>query len=298
MLCLTGAAEPIVSNHGTNFSTANRKIVISATYNEDAEQLEEMLALHGAKIMRGFFAKIIYPTVSFKNVASIYGSNEAFTIDVKKSSIKILYTSPAMHDKALKAFGELFDTPYGQRIVKGCYVKEVLAPSSKRAPSSPRRAPSGLIDGVTTLLSFAQIQNAAKHSNGSNFTVAIVSKRIFRFDFKAFDGCNSHIGRIANQGAYSSAQIAQFIKYIEEKGLDFVPAIDLLSDNEPFENFIGHKMNSVEGMRFVRSIIEQCAREWKVKKICIGRKDIEIDGRYIEFLNKIAANENVELIIL
>lgn len=284
-------ADPVVEAHGANFPTASRKVVVVATQGDYKIQIEQLLALHGAQIEQGFFAKLFLPNVSFKSVPNINGSNRALSIRVTKNSVKVLYTSDEMGERALKLFESLFENPYGQRIIRGKDILEIL-PAEKSLPSSR----SAITDGVTNLLTVPQVQSAIRHSPNSDFIMAVVSKRIFRFNFDVFGG--STAANIATSGAYSPTQIAQFVKSASDAGKRFVPAVDLISPNPIFEAYTGHSMNSVEGMRFVRAMIEQCARVWKVKAICIGRKSTVIDGRYSAFLADIAAREGVDLIVI
>lgn len=293
--CLSVIAQPVAQNHGRHFATHDRRVVVHASTVEDRDAIEQMLALHGAKIMTGFFAELIYPHVSFKQAHTVHGSSNALSIRVSPSSIKISYTSQEMAEKAMEYFRSLFEAPYGQRIIHGRNIVEVMPAPSK---STLKRNSAGVVDGVTRTLTVHEVQSAIRRSSPGDFMMAIVSWRIFRFDFDVLEGINPALGHIASSGGYTSAQIVEMVKYGAANHLNFVPAIDLLSDNEPFEKQTGHRMNSVEGMRFVRAMLEQCAVQWGVRKICIGKKEDVADGRYMEFLHNIARTIGLELVMI
>lgn len=292
---LSVIAQPVAQNHGRHFATYNRRVVVHASTVEDRDAIEQMMVLHGAKIMTGFVAELIYPHISFKQVHTVQGSNSALSIRVSSSSIKISYTSQEMGKKAMEYFRSLFEAPYGQRIIHGRNIVEIMPTQPK---STLKRNSAGVVDGVTRTLTAYEVQAAMKRSAPGDFMMAIVSRRIFRFDFDVFASVNPTLGHIAQSGGYTSAQIVEMVKYGLAHRLNFVPAIDLLSDNAPFKTYTGHQMNSVEGMRFVRAMLEQCAQQWGVSKICIGNKEDIRDKRYMEFLYNIAGVVGLELVMI
>lgn len=287
--------------HSRHFNTAGRKIVVVSADTELKHRLTERLAAHGATVVDDFISRMFSPRVTVSHATKIDGHAEAYCIEVGKSKVAITYTSQEMLDRAVKQFYFLFDSPYGQRLIRGVNVCHYADQPQK---STVKRNKAGIIDGVTTVLTTAQVESAIRAQLRSNpnsyFTLAIINRQMFRFDFNALRTLNANAKAICPADAkYSIDQIRRFVATAREAGGEFVPAIDLLSNNAPFEAYTGHPMSSVEGMRFVRAIIEECSRTWGIKSICIGRRaNCEAGQQYFDFLNDIGVREGIELIIL
>lgn len=290
--------------HGRHFTTGARKVVVTTPDQELTRRISERLTAHGATVVDGTMSKLFGARVVVARVGKIEGQSTAYSIEVGKSKIAIYYTTPEMLDAAIKQFYFLFDSPYGQRIIRGVNINFTADQPNKTAKNAVRRNSAGITDGVTTALPTSQIENAIRtqlRSNpGSDFMLAMVNRKTFRIDFSALRGINPAIGVICpTDTKYSTDQIRRFVAVAREAGGEFVPAIDLMSNNEAFKTYTGHEINSVEGMRFVRAMIEQCARQWNIRRICIGRRESgAMQQRYIDFLSDIATREGVTLIIL
>lgn len=295
------AEEAEQVRHGRHFPTAGRKMVVISSDSELKLRISERLAAHGAIVADDFISRLFAPRVAVSRVAKIDGKSDAYSIEVSKSKVAIYYTSPDMLERAIRQLYFLFDAPYGQRIIRGA---NLYYYGDQPQKSNVKRNKAGITDGVTTALSTAQVENAIRvqlrTNPSSDFTLAIANRKVIRFDFNALRGINTAAPTICSgEAKYTSDQIRRFVAVAREAGGEFIPAIDLMSDNKTFENYTGHSISSVEGMRFVRAIVEQCARQWGIKSICIGRRDnCTAPQYYIDFLNDIASREGITLVIL
>ncbi len=295
------ASNDAVHNiHNKHFMLSSRKIIIKSDDINTQNHINEHIANNGAIVVYDFFSNIFAPKIVFHKAHSINNSSEGYSIEVGKSKVTVRYTSNEMLSAATKEFEKLVTQIGEQRAIKGCNI--YYTTDSKINKTSLKRNSLGVIDGITTKLPTEAIENAIKSQlrsyRDSDFIFAVVNRRVYRVDFKAFNGINAEIGSICESWSYSLDQIKRFIKFARDNGGEFVPAIDLISSNKRFEDFTGHKMTSPEGMRFVRAIIEECANSWGVRRLCIGTSYDELPPYYIDFIRDIASRNGIEIILI
>lgn len=292
-----------VDKHGRYFLTGGRKIAIvtpkeQSQYNEE---LSKFFASCGAQVMEGFFSQFIYPAVSV-SCGQIEGrAGEGFSIRVSGSSIKIRYTSPQYATAAIAYLKTLYAEPYAQRMILGVNIsvgeaKGVVAPALLSVDG-------GIVDCSTKFHNAAAIQGALKRqaaTGNRNMIVLIGSPVAFRLNLECFNLFNSSTPIIAKNEAYNAAMIGEVFKYAWQNNIKVTLGIDLLSSNEHFERWSGHKLSSVEGMRLVRSMIEELSQKWNVRRLYVGSASSPAasDLRYRKFLTKMATDNKMELVIL
>ncbi len=283
-----------------NFVVEGRKFVVKGGDAQTKEYLQEKFYYQGGKVAVDLISELFAPSVAMKHCKDIEGHKDAYSINVSKNTAIIKYTSQEMLDMAIEVFEDFFDKSYSGYIIRGGSAI-FYADDARNLAGQIRSNSSGVYDGVTKKQSMKHIRSAMRSqlTRSDKFIFAMVSKDYFRVNFNVFNGINPTLGTICDKNSYTLSEIKTISAEARARGGEFVPAIDLLSDNKLFEQYTGHAMNSVEGMRFVRAMIEQCATEWGVKSICIGKlRDFELSDRYIEFITDIAARNSLEIIIL
>lgn len=286
--------------HNKNFVVDSRKVVIKGGDAATATMLSNKLKENGATITNDFISRLAGARITLQSTSKIGSKSKGYSIEVRPSKISIKYTSQEMLESAMKEFYELFSQSESYRVVKGCdiYCYGAVPIVNKFAVNS-----SGVIDGVTNELNNNDIQQEIKtriqKQNNPDFILAIANRNVYRVNFKVLEGLNSSYQGIAEQWTYPPSEIKQYVIEARQSGGEFVPAIDFLSKNERFEEYTGHKIDSPEGMRFVRAIIEECADDWGIKKLCIGTKSkMTVEPYILEFLESVAKREQIELIVI
>ncbi len=289
-----------VTYSNTRFETEGRELTVrSADYH--AEQLVSgKLAQLGAVVSTSFFAKIFLPGVTLAYKKDIDNYTTAYLIEVKRGGVKIHYTSLAMLELALKDFDTLFELQSGSRHIRGARILYHSGLSAKTVLVN--KSEEGVLDGVSSLIDpkkfAAAIAQEVKNGN-KEVMVALVNSSVFRVQFSVFEGINPEMPTICEDGGYTTEQLLGMIEAARSGGGEFIPALDLLSENSPFEKYTGHEMTTAEGMRFVRAMLEECATEWGVNKVCVGTQANNAAPQgYVDFLHDIASRNNLELIIL
>ncbi len=284
----------------SSFVLEGRKITIRGADLELTNKIAEKLAYNGAMVAYGVMSKIFLPSITLSEVKEIDDVDNAFNIKVTNSLVTIKYTSQKNLDLALVELYEMFDVAYGKRIIRGgaiAYRGEQI-----KTRSVLYRNSEGVYDGVSSLVAISKIENAInKHfaeNSDKKFIIALSNNQKFRAQFENLRGLNPQQSLMA-ENIYSTTQIRELVSYARSRGGEFIPAIDLLSQSPAFELYTGHKIDSVEGMRFVRVIIEEAANEWGVKELCVGRlTNGQVKPYYIDFIKDIAQRNSINLILL
>ncbi len=284
-----------------SFVLEGRKVTVRGADAETSDQIAAKLAGGGAIVVSDIFSKVFLPGVTLSKVKHIDNQTNAFNINVNSSRVLVKYTSEQSLSLALVELNELFDSAYGDRIIRGCNIAYRGEKIKRRKVLNSNDF--GVYDGVSKHLSSAKVEKAMgvhfAEEPQRAFILAMSNSSVFRAEFESLEGLNPEFYPLEKDGYYSAADIREFVEYAKRSGGEFVPAIDLLSDNEQFAEYTGHEIDSVEGMRFVRAMIEEAAREWGVKELCIGTlAKADVKPYYIEFLKDIAHRNSIELIML
>ncbi len=282
-----------------SFTVGGRTITVKGGDWIMREEIEDTLRRHGARVKTDFFSRMFLPSITLREVVEIEGQHTAFSISVGTSRVVIRYTSAEMLRESVDELYSLFEKPYGQRIIEpqsGVY-------SAVESEESINVNDAGVFDGVTAKRSSVEVMAAIDAISGGRspqgFIFAVANSELFRVDFEVLDGINSERDGLAVSEKYSDKEVAAFVNYATESGVEFIPAIDILSQNEVLEDYIGHSMYSPEGMRFIRAIIEECASKWGIGELCVGRESKSTaPPYYVEFLYEIGRRCDVKIIIL
>lgn len=300
------AAETIVP-HGESFATGSRKVVVlvPAVASQYRGELVSFLSSCGAVVMNGFFAELIYPSVRMVHGDLDHGA-EGFTIKVRKNKIQIRYTSDAQARRALDYLRTMYETPQGRRLIRGADVsikqrKEgAVAVAGKGAGVFAR---PGVVDGISTHLSSNVIKSTVSKLVAGGYQdpiLAIASDKIFRVDFYCLKVFNSSTPILKHGLSYQESEMKMLLAQMVKSNIRLVIGFDLLSPSPMFEQWSGHALNSVEGMRVVRAVVEEMAQSWGVSRLCVGVSDslYAKDKRYMTFLQDICKRNSVEMIVL
>lgn len=277
------------------FTIEGRKVAVKGCDDNTKILISDKILATDGIAMEGFFAKNFLPSIKFHSTASVEGKSTAYQIVVKKSKVEVKYTSAEMLSLATEQLMELFTIQNGRWVIRGATVSLYRDSST----ISLRSNKEGIYDGITTELSEKQLKSAISAKRTGEFILAMGNSSTYRVNFKVFEGVNPNCKNISKEPYYTTEEILSLVEHAKTKGTEFIPAIDLLSDNSAFEEVTGHSIHSVEGMRFVRAMLEQCAESWGVKTLCIGTKRSDTAPEYYrEFLYDIASRNSLSLIIL
>ncbi len=155
------------------------------------------------------------------------------------------------------------------------------------------------LDAATRFLSVSQIETAIKNQPaGERFYLTLATSTTWRMQSPSLEIANpSALIYPAPGSLYTREQLQQIAATARTAGVELVPTLDLLIENQPFQRCFGHSIFSVEGMRLVRAALEDCVNTMHPERICLGRTTPDADERYRNFLNEIAGILGVKFII-
>lgn len=297
-----------VEEHNNYFLLGGRKVVVVTSKNDMQynEEISAFLSSHGAQVMSGLMAQLFYSHVSLQPGMVGTRGTEGFSIKVNKNKITIHYSSAPYAARAVAYLKTLFAEPYAQRMIRGVNVTVI---ENQAKGSAQPRINGSIVDCTSRYLSTATIQAAIRRvaalgipARADNYRVIVqmASPSAFRMTLDCFNLFNPLKAIIPRNEAYSAATFGELTKYANMNNIQILLGVDLLSRNEIFERWSGHTLNSVEGMRLVRALLEELSQKWGVKSLCIGTSDAPYasDARYRDFLNQIATATKLELVIL
>ncbi len=282
-----------------DFITSGRKVVVKSPVTQFQTDLSEWMLTCDAVVMTDVFSKVFTPSIKLKYVKEIDGKRDSYKVTVKKNKITVQYTDLALLEDAIAQLYKLEGEASGSRVIRGAVVSYA---KDRAAKIKIRTNAAGVYDGISKKQPTSDIQEAVRAqvaSDDKKFIFAVANKSLFRVDFDVFTDINASVASICTEESYTKEEMLSIVEYSKSRGGDFVPALDLLSDNSAFKDYTGHSIHSVEGMRFVRAIIEECANAWGVQAICVGTlAKSDAPNYYIDFLQDIADRNSIELIIL
>lgn len=286
--------------HNKNFVLDSRKVYIKGSDPVTTKMVSSKIQEHGATVTNDFISKIFGARIIFQSTSKIENSSSGYSIEVSPSKVAIKFTSAEMLDYALEEFNKLFIQSGSTRVINGC---DILCIDNSYTNNSLTINSYGVIDGISNELSqkdiIKEMKTRIEKQRKLDFILAVANRNVYRVNFKILEGLNPSYNGIAEGWTYSTDEIKEYVTQARQNGGEFIPAIDFLSQNERFEQYTGHTIDSPEGMRFVRAIIEECANDWGIKKLCIGTKSkITVEPYILDFLESVAQRENIELIVI
>lgn len=282
------------------FFPLGRKVALKGEDLTMVAELSKLLSEQGMTVDNGFFTRLIGPQVVLQKCETIdqmTARNDAIKIKVTGSKIEIRYTTPMSCYRAISMLEGLVSTRGGRRVVGGGEYWDW--------DGVVRSASTRTIDAASRYLSRGEIEQSIKRMTSAGaakngyLMLELVNTDYWRFGVSTFELVNPNqpiypeINKI-----YTPEQINSLIYNARKEKVTLVPVIDLFSENRPFQSVTGHSPWSVEGMRFVRNVIEQYAKNIKSRKLCLGPMDSGIDKRYLEFVEQIVRDNNLELVSL
>ena len=282
-----------IHTHGNGFGLS-RKVAVTGKKSDPMSviALSDMLREKGAAITSGLGQKgrVVLRKVGHIDTAP---GRDALRITVTPKRVNIDYTTQASLERAIEILGAMIGERNGKYVIEGVDITDWDAGAARN---------EGIIDASTRMQPVATLQNQIKHSGAAKrheeVYVRFVDSGHWRAGNKTFELINPGAKIYPADGHYSGGQVHELLSFARRERIDLVPVVELLAPNRPFEEFTGHSLFSVEGMRFVRALLEEYAEEWKCKKICLGARSPEADDRYLEFILEIAGRAGMECIIL
>lgn len=283
------AMEPKIERHTDIFSLHRSIFVVSPKISADkANEIRKILDEEGisSRVVRnGLFrkAKIVLHEVEMIDGVS---GRDGYKISVSKNRVDIQYTNQEEWVKALEYFRKITTNTY----IEGHNV-------SSWSGSDIATTKGEFLDAHTRLLSKSDIEHYIRNTRNKYAYIQLVGADNWRLETSAFGLINPKSEIYPKNGHYTLSDIRSLLKQHNSGRVKVIPVIDLLTPNKPFERVTGHKLNSVEGMRFVRAILEEYVKELQCKEICVGAMPRKVDKRYLDFLYDLSKKLNIELII-
>lgn len=277
-----GAVSKKSVNHGRNFSL-NRAIVVDCDNEAAKDKITELITKAGASVKtKGLLAsKIVVDRV--RNIDGVTEKN-AFQIKVTPKKVIIHYTSDVSLSDAMLKLTEM--VTYGK----------IIGKDITDWHTSPL-GNEGVIDCSARILTATEIEGKIKAERAKQVVLILADSDNWRIETDVFKLVNPQQNIYPDGRYYTQETIAAIIAKAARNKLTVVPMVELLTPNASFERVTGHSQFSVEGMRFVRAIIEELVQHLGCKKICLGTKSDAADERYMQFIEDIAAKCDVELLI-
>lgn len=280
------SAEPKkVVRHGKSFSLARPVLVVSEAEGQHLQQqVIDILTRAGASatpvtVAKGFKTKIVIQRVG--NIDNIR-EKDVLQIRVSPKKITISYTSDFAGARAVDIFGKLIS---GREI-----------PGQEITDWGNSKIKRGVIDASSRLMTIAEIEGALRHNREREIYLQLVDEDNWRLESSVFTVVDPAAKVYPSNGYYRFSQIASLMSKLNTNRFTLIPTIELMSPNKVFEQATGHSQFSVEGMRFVRAIIEECVEKLDCKVISVGTKSDQADERYIKFLEQVASRCGVRLV--
>lgn len=280
------SAEPKkVVQHGKSFSLARPVLVVSEAGGQHLQQqVIDILTRAGTSatpvaVAKGFKTKIVIQRVG--NIDNIR-EKDVLQIRVAPKKITISYTSDFAGARAVDIFGKLIS---GREI-----------PGQEITDWGNSKIKRGVIDVSSRLMTIAEIEGALRHNREREIYLQLVDEDNWRLESSVFTVVDPTAKVYPSNGYYRFSQIASLMSKLNTNRFTLIPTIELMSPNKVFEQATGHSQFSVEGMRFVRAIIEECVEKLNCKVISVGTKSDQADERYIKFLEQVASRCGVRLV--
>lgn len=288
---------------------------------EDAELLNEFQNVLGEQGVRGassatkrFFGRLFGPKVTLQECDNIEGydaSVDALYIDVRNNRLAVYYTSKESCRRAFELLDGLYLTRGSEVGVRGCQAVDwrgemgrrgSLAGGTTCAAGRMASVCGGVgVDAASRFMSRTELEGVIRRGGGSSKSLflEVVNGDNWRLESAAFSLINPQASIYpANNKYYTASQINLLIGAASREKVTLIPVIDLFSDNKPFRELTGHGVWSVEGMRFVRRIIEEYAQNVQSSKICLGDASAvnvkRVDPQYIKFIEDLLSKNSLE----
>lgn len=273
---------------GKGFSLT-RSIVVVSSRNELASQqaIIKLLAQQGVIASGSFSSRTFKSRIVLEKVRGIDNINEsnAYKIKVTAKKITIYYTSESALERAITKFASLL-TP-----------RKLIA-AGEIVDWNKSKIKKGVIDVSKKMMSISEIESSLKHNKEREIFLQLVDEDNWRLESPAFDIINPGVKIYPSDGYYKPEQIATLLSKVNNSRFTLIPTLDLITPNKVFERATGHSQFSVEGMRFIRAIIEEFAEQSGCKKICVGTKGENTDQRYLDFFKIISEKCGLDILII
>lgn len=281
----------------------------------DAELLNELqntMSAYGVESGRSFLGRLFSPKVALYQCDNIEGydaSTDALYIDVRNNKLSIYYTSKKSCRRAFAMLESISRSREsdGLKGLIGCQAIDWMGGIRTRGAASLAKVSSAHggaeIDAASSFMSKTELEGIIRkkaplaQNNGSNaLFLEVVNHDNWRLESSVFSLINPNESIYPENKYYTASHINQLLQVASNERVTLIPTIDLFSDNKPFQEFTGHSLWSVEGMRFLRRIIEDYAQNVNCHKICLGDPDLadSVDPQYVEFVQNLLSKNSLE----
>ncbi len=223
---------------------------------------------------------------------------DEYSILVYKDYIDIKFTTAKSMRWAFAKFKEL----YGEKKSIFSSKKKGFIAYTKISATTGHDVGAITLDLTTTPMTLFELTTKvaeAVERNVSTIYITLVSPEAWLIESKTFELINPKEDITQGKG-YSLTDLKVLYDYSQNQGIEIVPVIDLSSKgNQTFKRFTGHRIHSVEGLRFTRAFTQEFCQSVVFDRVCFGEKiDNKSQDRYIMPLVDIARDNSVEAIIL
>lgn len=219
------------------------------------------------------------------------GKTDAYSIRVTSKTVSIDATSLKAAQWAYLSFRQLYvgDQPstaskiFGRKAhIKGCEIIDwdVNAGTTGRTTIDLTRqsySPEELLKAV-----------AKEGSSGkTQIYMIFISPAGWRIQSDIFRLINPN-GAIHNGTCFSYADIKKINEYAAYHGIEIVPVFDFSQErNSDFERVTGHRLYSVEGMRFVRALLKEFCENIDRDLFCLGDQRPSSHKKYTDEMESV-----------
>lgn len=279
------ALQQRIDIQGKGFPLTRPIVVVSAEYDKEARlKITNLLDTKSVRYTTSNNYKITKQKIVLSRVSKIEGveQSNAYYIKISPKKVLIQYTTQMSLDKAIEFFADLVND------------NEKLLPGQSIYDWGESKVKKGVIDASTTYLSTEKIDQIMRYHKKSNVMLCVVMGDNWRMESTVFEVIDPQAQVYTPSEYYTFGQMAQLV----QKYSRLIPMLDLMSPCGVFERATGHSQFSVEGMRFVRAIIEEFVTKTGVKRFCVGVRPKAVDLRYMDFLEGVARNLGVEMMVI
>lgn len=284
-----------VITHGDYF-TLNRDIYLKADKlpKETAIELQNLLTSSGATVSTSFFKQFFSPKIVFKQTTNIKNvdGDEKVKITVSYKKVLVEFNTPKAGLRGVELLLTILKKRNNTYVFDGVQIIDWATKTDKLAKQ--KHDGFDLTDPSLNKAFILGMVNKAPQ--GTFYFLYATNPNRWAIESQIFAETNAKWQTIIAKPHYSIADINEIITTGQKRGVNIILNVNLIEENETFKEVTGHSIYSVEGMRFVRAIIEEYKNRLNLKSIAIGYIPAGIDEFYLQFIERIKELNNIDII--
>lgn len=284
-----------VITHGDYFPL-NREIYLKADKlpKETAIEFQNLLTSSGATVSTSFFKQFFSPKIIFKqtpNIKNVEG-DEKVKITVSYKKVLVEFNTPKAGLRGVELLLTILKKRNSAYTFDGVQIIDWATKIDK--PTKQKHDGFDLTDPTVNKAFIIGMINKAPQ--GTSYFLYAANPTRWAIESQIFDETNTKWTTLIAKPHYSIAEINEMIVAGQKKGVNVILNVNLIEENETFKEVTGHSIYSIEGMRFVRAIIEEYKNRLNIKSIAIGYIPAGIDEFYLQFIERVKELNNIDII--